>query len=75
MACVFSNVYTKALEQLEKGKVWLTHTMNMLGMRPWSYVGFAVFPNIDNRKTLEATGLVKKEDKSKVNNQMKRKNN
>ena len=68
MACVFSNVYTKALEQLDKGKVWLTHTMNMLGIRPWSYVGFAVFPNIDNRKTLE--GLVKKEDKSKVNHQI-----
>ena len=58
------------MEQLEKGKVWLAHAMKMLVMRPWSYVGFTVFPNIDNRKTLVATGLVKNEDKSKVNHQI-----
>ena len=57
------------MEQLEKGEVWLAHSMKMLGMKPWSYVGFAVFPNIDNRKTLEATGVGKKEDKSKVKHQ------
>ena len=67
MACFFSKVYTKALEQLEKGEVWLAHTMEMLGMRPWNYVGFAVFPNIPNRKTLLETGLFKQEDESKVN--------
>ena len=50
------------MEQLEKGQAWLGHSMKMLGMRPWSYVGFAVFPNI----TLEETGLVKHEIKSKV---------
>ena len=40
--------------------------MKMLGMKPWSYGGFTVFPNIDNRKSIEETGLVKNEDKSKV---------
>ena len=59
------------MEQLEKGEVWLAHSMKMLDMKPWFYVGFSVFPNIDNRKTLEATGLVKNEDKSKVNHQFK----
>ena len=60
------------MEQLEKGQVWLAHTMKVLGIQPWSYVGFAVFPNIDNRTTLEETGLVKNEDKSKVNHQIKK---
>ena len=60
------------MEQLEKGEVWLLHSMKMLGMKPWSYVGFAVFPNIENRETLKASGLVKKEDiKSKVNHKKK----
>ena len=68
MACFFSKVYTKALEQLEKGEVWLAHTMKMLGMKPWTYVGFAVFPNIANRKTLVETGLFKQKDESKVKN-------
>ena len=54
------------MEQLEKGQAWLAYSMKMLGMKPWSYVGFAVFPNIDNRESLEETGLVKNEDKSKV---------
>ena len=62
----FSNVHTKATEQLEKGKAWLAHTMKMLGMKPWNYVGFVVFPNINNRETLEETGLVQHGDKSKV---------
>ena len=54
------------MEQLEKGEAWLAHTMKILGLEPWSYVGFAVFPNIANRKSLEETGLVKKEEESKV---------
>jgi len=54
------------MEQLEKGQEWLEHSMKMLSMKPWSYVGFAVFPNIDNRKSLEETGLVKNEDKTKI---------
>ena len=58
------------MEQLEKGQAWLAHSMKMLGMKPWSYVGFAVFPNIDKRKSLEETGLVKNEDKSKVKHQI-----
>ena len=62
----FSNAYTKAMEQLEKGQAWLAHTMKMLGMKSWKYVGFAVFPNIINRETLEETGLVQHGDKSKV---------
>ena len=62
----FRKVYTKAMEQLEKGHVWLVHSMKMLGIQPWSYVGFAIFPNIANRKTLEETGLFKIEDTSRV---------
>ena len=58
------------MEQLEKGQTWLAHSMKMLGMEPWSYVGFAVFPNIANRKSLEETGLVKNEDKNKVKHQI-----
>ena len=54
------------MDQLEKGQSWLAHTMKILGIKPWNYVGFAVFPNIANRKTIEETGLVKHEDKSKV---------
>ena len=54
------------MEQLEKGHVWLVHSMKMLGIQPWSYVGFAIFPNIANRKTLEETGLFKIEDTSRV---------
>ena len=67
MVCFVSNVYTKAMEQLKKGQAWLAHTMEMLGMKPWNYVGFAVFPNIPNRKTLVKTELFKQEDESKVN--------
>ena len=55
------------MEQLKKGEVWLAHTIEMLGMKPWNYVGFAVFPNIANRKNLVDTGLFKQEDESKVN--------
>ena len=55
------------MEQLEKGQVWLEHSMKMLGMKPWSYVGLAVFPNISNRKSLEKTLLVKNEAMTKVN--------
>ena len=62
----FRKVYKNAMEQLEKGKVWLAHSMKMLGIQPWSYVSFAVFPNIVNRKTLEETGLLKNEDTSKI---------
>ena len=58
------------MEQLEKGEVWLAHSMKMLGLKQWNFVGFAVFPNIDNRKTLVAIGLVKNEDKSKVNHRI-----
>ena len=59
------------MEQLEKGQVWLAHTMKVLGIQPWSYVGFAVFPNIDNRKSLEEKGIVKNGDVSKVKHQKK----
>ena len=64
MSC-FSKVYTKAKYQLEKGKVWLEHTMKMLHMKPWTYVGFAVFPNINNKNDLKLTGHVKTEDELK----------
>ena len=67
MVCIFRNVYTKAMEQLEKGEIWLAHTLKMLEMKPWNYVGFAVFPNILDRKSLMETGLFKQDDESKVN--------
>ena len=35
-------------------------------MTPWTYVGYAAFPNIDNKQTLKETGLVKKEDEFEV---------
>ena len=35
-------------------------------MTPWTYVGFAAFPNIDNKQTLKETGLDIKEDEFKV---------
>ena len=59
-------MYIKAMEQLDKGKVWLAHTMQMLNMKPWNYVGFAVFPNVDNMETLQETGLLKTENDFKV---------
>ena len=40
--------------------------MNMLNMTPWTYVGYAVFPNIDSKNTLKETGLDLKEDEFKV---------
>ena len=67
----FRKVYTKAVEQLEKGQAWLAHTMKMLGMKPWRYAGFAVFPNIADIKTLEETGLFKNKDMSKVKDKKK----
>ena len=72
MRLVYSNVYTKAIEQLEKGKTWLAHTMKMLNMKPWNYVGFAAFPNIDDKNTLKATGIVKREDDFKVKRALKK---
>ena len=35
-------------------------------MTPWTYVGYAAFPNIDSKKTLNETGLDIKEDEFKV---------
>ena len=35
-------------------------------MTPWTYVGYAAFPNIDNKQTLKETGLDTKEDEFKV---------
>ena len=40
--------------------------MKMLNMTPWTYVGYAAFPNIDNKITLEEMGLDIEEDKVKV---------
>ena len=39
--------------------------MKMLHMKPWTYVGFAVFPNINNKNDLKLTGHVKTEDELK----------
>ena len=38
----------------------------MLNMTSWTYVGYAAFPNIDNKNTLKEMGLDIEEDKSKV---------
>ena len=35
-------------------------------MTPWTYVGYAAFPNIDNKKTLKETGLDIMEDEFEV---------
>ena len=63
---IFREVHTKAMEQLKKGQAWLEHIMKMLNMTPWTYVGYAAFPNIDNKNTLKETGLDIKEDEFKV---------
>ena len=72
MHLVYSSVCTKAIEQLEKGKTWLAHTMKLLNMKPWNYVGFAAFPNIDDKNTLKATGIVKQKDDFKVKRALKK---
>ena len=46
---LFKELYEKAIYQLEKGKAWLEHIMKMLNIKPWNYVGYAAFPNMDNR--------------------------
>ena len=56
------------MDQLCKGQAWLEHTMKMLGMTPWTYVGYTAFPNIDNKKILKETGLDIMEDEFKVFN-------
>ena len=40
--------------------------MKMLNMTPWTYVGYAAFPNVDNKQTLKETGLDIKEDEFEV---------
>ena len=35
-------------------------------MTPWTYVGYAAFPNIDNKHALKEVGLDIEEDKFKV---------
>ena len=40
--------------------------MKMLNMTSWTYVGYACFPNIDNKNILKERGLDIEEDKSKV---------
>lgn len=62
---LFTKEYRKAIFQLEKGKAWLEHIMKILNMNPWNYVGYAAFPNIDNR-TLEKMGLSKEQEKIKI---------
>ena len=37
--------------------------MKMLNMTSWTYVGYAAFPNIDNKNTLKEMGLDIEEDK------------
>ena len=63
---VFSKVYKDAMDQLERGKVWLEHTTKMLNIKPWKNVGLVAFPNIDNREALREAGLDITEEKLKV---------
>ena len=64
---IFSKVYSDAMDQLVKGKIWLEHTMKMLDLNPWTYVGFVAFPNIKNRGALSEAGLIIPDNKLKVN--------
>ena len=58
--------YTKAKEQLGKGRAFLQHSMNMLGIKPWKYVGVVCFPNLDKRESLKEAGAVNDKDELKV---------
>ena len=58
--------YTKAKEQLGKGKSFLKHSMIMMGIKPWNYVGVVCFPNLDKRESLKEAGALKNEDELKV---------
>ena len=40
--------------------------MKMLNISTWTYVGYAAFPNIDDKQTLKEMGLDIKEDVFKV---------
>ena len=54
------------MNQLKKGHLWLKHTMKLLNFKPWTYIGFVVFPNIDCKKDLIDAGLAIPEDRLKV---------
>ena len=58
--------YTKAKEQLGKGKSFLHHSMKMIGIKPWNYVGVVCFPNLEKRESLKEAGAVINEDELKV---------
>ena len=58
--------YTKANEQLKKGKAFLDHYMKIMDMQPWKYVGVVCFPNLDNRQALKKAKAVNDEDELKV---------
>ena len=58
--------YTKAKEQLQKGRAFLNHSMNTMGVTPWNYVGVVCFPNLENRQALQDAGSVNDEDELKV---------
>ena len=58
----------KAKEQLEKGKAFLHHSTNMMGIRPWNYVGVVCFPNLVKKESLKEAGAVNDENELKVMN-------
>ena len=58
--------YTKAKEQLQKGKAFLNHSMKTMGIMGWNYVGVICFPNLENRKALQDAEAVNDEDELKV---------
>ena len=66
MKLCYRKAYTKAKEQLQKGEEFLHHTMKMMGMQPWKYVGFVCFPNLENRKALQFAEAVNDKDELKV---------
>ena len=66
MKLCYRKAYTKAKEQLQKGEEFLHHTMKIMDMQPWKYVGFVCFPNMENREDLTRAGVVNDEDELKV---------
>ena len=58
--------YTKAKEQLVKGKEFLHHSMKMMGISPWNHVGVVCFPNMEKRETLKNAGVVSDKDELQV---------
>ena len=42
--------------------------MNIMGIRPWNYVGVVCFPNLDKKESLKEAGAINDVDELKVMN-------